>query len=66
MRLVDELVNDEFAKTYIDDEIDKIGDYAPNVKLLLQNMGNALGEDCTGIKLGLRLVKMEETPEVVE
>ena len=38
-----------------------MGTYAPNIKLLLQNMGNALGEDCTGIKLGLRLVKMDNT-----
>lgn len=66
MKLVNELVNDEFVKNYIDPEIDKIGDYAPNIKLLLQNLGNALGEDCTGIKLGLRLVKMAETPEVAE
>lgn len=66
MKLVNELVNDEFAKNYIYPEIEKIGDYAPNIKLLLQNMGNALGEDCTGIKLGLRFVKMEDTPEVAE
>ena len=61
MRLVDELVNDEFAINYIYPSIDEMGTYAPNIKLLLQNMGNALGEDCTGIKLGLRLVKMDNT-----
>lgn len=66
MKLVDKLVNDEFVLNYINPIIDGIGDYAPNVRLLLQNMHNALGDDCTGIKLGLRMVKMAETPEVTE
>lgn len=59
MKLVDELVNDEFVLNYINPEIDKIGDYAPNVKLLLKNLHNAL-DDCKGIKLGLHLVKMAD------
>lgn len=66
MRLVDELVNDKFVIRYIYPEIEKIGAYSENVKLLLQNMHNALGEDCTGIKLGLHLVKMADEPEVGE
>lgn len=66
MILVEQLVNDQFVLNYINPIIDEIGDYAPNVRLLLKNLKNALGEDCTGIKLGLRLVKMEETPEVTE
>lgn len=66
MKLVDELVNDKFVIRYIYPEIEKIGEYSENVKLLLQNMHNALGEDCTGIKLGLRLVKMADEPEVGE
>lgn len=66
MRLVDELVNDKFVIRYIYPEIEKIGAYSENVKLLLQNMHNALGEDCTGIKLGLHLVKMADEPTVGE
>lgn len=67
MRLVDELVNDKFVIRYIYPEIEKIGAYSENIKSLLKNMHNALGEeDCTGIKLGLRLVKMADEPEVGE
>lgn len=66
MNLVNELVNDKFVIRYIYPEIEKIGAYSENVKLLLQNMHNALGENCTGIKLGLHLVKMADEPEVGE
>lgn len=66
MILVEKLVNNEFAANFIYPEIDKMGDYAPNITKLLQNMHNALGDDCTGIKLGLRMVKMQDSPEVPE
>lgn len=61
MRSISKLVNDEFVKDYVDPVVDGLGEYAPNVKLLLQNMPNALGDDCTGIKLGFRMVRTTPT-----
>lgn len=61
MRSVSKLVNDEFVKEYVDPVVDGLGTYAPNVKLLLQNMPNALKDDCTGIKLGFRMVRTTPT-----
>lgn len=67
MKSVEKLVNDPFVKDYLDPVIKGIGDYAPNVTNLLENLHNALGEDCKYIKLGLRMVKIvEETPEEPE
>lgn len=63
---VEKLLNDEYVKDFIDPVIDGIGEYAPNVRLLIANMHNALGEDCTGIKLGFRMVKIADSPEVTE
>lgn len=63
---VEKLLNDEYVKDFIDPVIDGIGDYAPNVRLLIANMHNALGADCTGIKLGFRMVKIADSPEVTE
>lgn len=66
MKLVEKLVNDEFAKPMVDEFVNSIGDYAPNVKLLLANLHNALGDDCKYIKLGFHMVKIESAPEVTE
>lgn len=61
MRSVAKLVNDEYVKEFLNPVIDGVGAYAPNVRLLLQNMPNALGDDCTGIKLGFRMVRTTPT-----
>lgn len=62
MRAIEKLVNEPYIKNEIQPTINSIGEYAENVKLLLANLHNALKEDCKYIKLGFRMVKIEETP----
>lgn len=57
MRTLSELLRDESTLEFLGPTIDGIGAYAPNVKNLLKNMKNALGDDCTGIKLGFHMVR---------
>lgn len=62
MRAIEKLVNEPYIKNEIQPTINSIGEYAENVKLLLANLHKALEEDCEYIKLGFRMVKIEETP----
>lgn len=62
MRAIEKLINEPYIKNEIEPTINSIGDYAKNVKLLLANLHNALDNECKYIKLGFRMVKIEETP----
>lgn len=69
MRIIAKLVNDEFSKEFIYAELGKmegIGLYLPNIKLLLQNLPDALGDDCKYIKLGFRMVRTTPEADVTE
>lgn len=69
MRIISRLVNDEFSKEFIYAELGKIegiGDYFENIKLLLQNLPNALGDDCQYIKLGFRMARTTPEADVTE
>lgn len=62
MRAIEKLVNEPYIKNEIQPTINSIGEYAENVKLLLANLHKALDNKCEYIKLGFRMVKIEETP----
>lgn len=69
MKTVSKLLNDEFVQEFIYPELEKIegvGQYLENIKNLIKNMPNALGDDCQYIKLGFRMVRMNPQPDVTE
>lgn len=69
MKTVSKLLKDEFVQEFIYPElgnIEGIGAYLQNIKNLINNLPNALGDDCQYIKLGFRMVRMNSQPDVTE